>query len=132
VYLCVLVAICVWLYITAMQTFSCASNPITEDPDLFWIYVRYGPDTLVIQKSTHGMIRGSVLAVKIKGDSVQKSRHFTWVFVYWSISISVSYFIVSCECLYYSAHEHAHFIDIRTRVVIFWDWNVCGRLPTWC
>jgi len=34
--------ICVWLYVTAMQTYSCAPNPITEDPDPIWIYVRYG------------------------------------------------------------------------------------------
>ena len=43
--------------VTAMQTYSCTPNPLTEDPDPIWIYVHYGPDTLTIQKLTHGMIQ---------------------------------------------------------------------------
>ena len=37
-----------------------------------------------------------------------------------------------CIILHYFAHNHAFFIDIHTCVMIFWDWNVFGRLQTWC
>ena len=74
-------------------------------------------------------------------------------FLQWSqMAIRIQNHVISCECLFiglfqfqclillfhanvciimhYSVHDHAHFIDILTCVVIFWNWNVFGR--TWC
>ena len=66
-YLCVRVSVCVWLRATGFQTCLVEyPNPATGDPDPIRIRARCGPDTMVIQRPIHGMIRRSVPVRAVK------------------------------------------------------------------
>jgi len=87
-FICVHVWVCecmcmisfVWLHITAFQTHSCDPNSVTGDSNL----CRYGPNTLAIRRTTHGMSGDSYQFVQWRpdGDLDPKLRHFMWVFAF--------------------------------------------------
>ena len=113
-----------------MQTCSCASNPVTEDPDPIWIYVRYGPDTLVIHRPTHGWSGDPYRFVQWRpdSDSVSKPYHFMWVFafglfLYLPLSIYIcSTFIFSCDYLMY----------YNSVIICITSWGISDCLPYLC
>ena len=86
VYLCARVGMwmCVWFHVfgcvTAFQTRSCDPNSVMGDSNLCC----YGPDTLAIRRTTHGMSGDSYQFVQWRpdGDLDPKLRHFMWVFAF--------------------------------------------------
>ena len=77
-HLCVRVTICVWLYVIVMQTCLCTLNPVIEDPDQIWIYVRYGPDRWRFKNRPMKLSEDSYWFMQWRpdGDLVLKLRHF--------------------------------------------------------
>ena len=89
-------SLCVRLRVVTFRIRSVRSRLIARDLGPIWIYVHYGPDTLVIQISIHGMIRRSlpVHAVRPDDDSVPKLRHFMSMFVL------MSFFVYRCQYVF--------------------------------
>ena len=64
-------------------------------------------------------------------DLVPKPHHFKSVFVYWSISISAIYLIISCEYLYFSALYCSWSCSLSWYLYQSskaWDWKVFDML----
>jgi len=83
-------------------------NPAIGDPNLIRICARYRPDTMVIQRSTHGMIRRSVpvRAVKTKRWFSSETTSFhvsvhTCVFPYLPLSVCVYMLHLSFHVTFY-------------------------------
>ena len=72
------------------------------DLDPIRIRVHCESNTLATWRPILRMIRRSVqiCAMKTRRRLGFKTRHFMWVFVYWSILILTFYLIISCECIY--------------------------------
>jgi len=104
--MCLYINVCVWLHVTAIQTLSLDLDPLQE----IRIDARYGPNTLAIRKSIHGMIRRlvPVRAVKTRRrfESEIASFHvsvYSHVFSLFTVasSIHVSIRIISCYYMTY-------------------------------
>ena len=65
-YICVRISSYVWLRATAFRIRLVRSGPVAGDPDPIRIRARCGPDTKVIRRPTHGMIRISVPVRTVK------------------------------------------------------------------
>jgi len=134
-YACVLV--CDWVSMCSSCSVTDPFGEIRTRYRRFRFCAPYGPDTLAIRGPTHGMIQRfvPVHAVKIRRRFSLKTALFyvsVCLLIYFNFSDLFYCFMRVCIILHYSVHDHAHFIDIHTCVVIFWDWNVFDRLPTWC
>jgi len=148
-WLCVCIYSCVYIWLgvcTCVFMCTCAHECLVacySDVDSFvrselgngrfGICVRCESDTLAIRRPTHELIRRSVPvhAVKIRWGFGSKTVSFHWVFVYWSISISIFYLNVSCACIYYSTL----FCSCRSSLLhcdalILFYWYIITLLPT--
>ena len=115
-----------------MHTCSCAPNPVIEDPDQIWIYVRYGPNRWRFKNWPMKWSGDSYWFVQWRpeSDSVPKLRHFIWVFVYWSILISAFYLNISCICIYYSVLLcSCQSLLLHGDTLILFYWYIITLLP---
>ena len=129
--ICVHVSISVQLRVAAFRTRSCYPNLITGDGFLLaedTIHWRFEDRPMGWSGDSYRFVQW-----RPDDDSVLKLRHFRWVFVYWSFSISALYLIVSWEYIYYSVLYCSWPCLFRWYLYqssSVWDWDVFDILST--
>ena len=81
-----------WMRVAVLLTRSCDPSSVTEGLDSFRNYACSEPDTLVIQKPTHGMIRRFMLVRAVK-----TRRQFKFK--------AASFHVSVCSCIIFSIYH---------------------------